>query len=133
MDYSYLYGLTHIVMTKSEYYGRYLDRNEFELEMSTFRQALSRFTSATAMTDFEADILAEILICRKLLRLPPDPLVEIACRRLVQRQNRDGSWGKGQEVSTSKVHHTVVSTLALMEFAPTLQAKSIFCDLKHPG
>jgi hypothetical protein len=132
MDYLYLYGLTHIIITKSGYFGRYLDPNEFELEISIFRKALNKFTSAPGMTDFEADILAEILICLKLLPLPSDPQVEIVCRRLVERQNPDGSWGKGQKISTSKVHHTVVSTLALMEFAPTLQAESIFCDVKHP-
>jgi hypothetical protein len=125
---TYLYALTHVVMTKSGYYERYVDPSECEFEIGAFRQALKSFASAAKVTDTELDLAAEILICVKLLRLTPDEHMRAAARRLISNQNEDGSWGHGGPVDAAKAHNTSVAVLALIEFAPEFRPGHVFCE-----
>jgi hypothetical protein len=47
-------------------------------------------------------------------------------------QNSDGSWGKSKETDSAKIHHTVVTTLAFLEFAPEFREGKIYCLYSPP-
>jgi hypothetical protein len=111
-----LYARTHVIFTASAYYSRHLDPAGFAPEIASFTAALEQFSRWEKMNDSWTDLASEIVIARKILRLPPDANTEALCRRLVALQNSDGSWGSGP-FSNGKVHHTAMSVLALLEFA----------------
>ncbi len=122
-----LYALTHIVFTSSGYYDRYLNKDAFALEITVFRKALRHYTAAPEMNPKIADLLSEILICYKLLGVEPGEPGKKMYRILLDQQNADGSWGNGEQTDSAKVHHTVVATLALMEFVPEFRGRDIHC------
>ena len=125
----YLYALTHSVFTRSDYYNRYLDKDEFSFEIRGMYRAIDRLLSSPDLSDNGADILAEMLICLKLLKIPPEPRARKAFTKLLEKQNPDGSWGSEKEPPTARSHHTVVSVLALMAFAPEFRRGKIYCRL----
>ena len=123
----YLYALTHIVFTESDYYGHYLNSEKFEPEINGLNKAINRFSSYPEISDNIADILSEILICFKLLQIKPDQRTDRTYQRLIKRQNPDGSWGGEKETLNARIHHTLVATLALLEFSPAFRGKKIYC------
>ncbi len=122
----YLYALTHIVLTKSDYYDHYLDPSGFGPEMAGFHKALSSYLRIGDMTSTEIDVAAEMLICQKILQVHA-PEHTAMLRRLMEHQNADGSWG-GKEVDSAKIHTTAVATMALLEFAPEFRKGNVYCD-----
>ena len=114
------YACTHVVFTASDYYTRYLDAAAFASEVACFDRALDEAAAAAELDEDTADLLSEVLVSRKLLRLPPDARTEAFRRRLLALQTADGSWGE-RDVMTSRAHHTTVAILALMEFSPELR------------
>jgi len=125
----YLYALTHIIFTESDYYSHYLNPEKFGYEIKGFNTALDRFSAYPELSDNITDILSEILICFKLLRIAPSSKRTAACQTIISRQNPDGSWGGEKETEEAKIHHTVVASLALLEFTPIFRAGKIYCDL----
>ncbi len=116
-----LYAGTHIIFTASGYYRRYLDPAQFAPEVAQFNKALKHIaSSAERIEDNWGDLASEILIARKILRLPPDAQSQAVSRRLMAAQNADGSWGSGP-LSNGKVHYTALAVLALMEFGSEFQ------------
>ncbi len=111
-----VYALTHVVLAESGYFLRYLDPADFEVERSVFRRALHEARDAP-IDDVGTDILGEILICYKLMRLPLDGDAGVVQRRLAERQNPDGSWAD----LPLRPHTTSIVTLALLEYAPDLR------------
>jgi len=124
----YLYALTHIIFTESDYYGHYLDSKNFGPEINGLNKAINRFSFYPEISDNIADILSEILICFKLLQIRPDQRTDREYQRLIKKQNPDGSWGGEKETENAKIHHTVVTTLALLEFSPSFRGKKIYCN-----
>jgi len=114
------YACTHVVFTASDYYTRYLDAAAFAPEAACFDRALDEAAAAADLDEDTVDLLSEVLVSRKLLRIPPDARTEAFRRRLVALQTDDGSWGV-RDVMTSRAHHTTVAILALMEFSPELR------------
>jgi hypothetical protein len=129
---SYLYAVTHVIFTKSGYYDRYLDREKFRQEEEVIRRALSPEIS-------NKEILAEMLICLKLLRVPADDQIRQLNSVLVKEQNLDGSWGTPPGVEyhgrpwlgldpRQRIHLTYLCTLALIDFAPEFRGgRNIRC------
>lgn len=123
-----LYASTHIIITESGYFVRYLDAKEYQKELTIFNSALEAY-SRRELDDSSLDILSEILVSLKLLKIPSNGTTERMSRKIISLQNADGSWGidKGKN---SKTHHTVVATFALMEFAPKLNYVKPYCLAK---
>lgn len=115
-----LYARTHIAFTASGYYQRYLNPTDYAPEVACFARAVAELAKWEKLDDSWADLASEILIARKLLRQPVDAPAEALARKLTAQQNPDGSWGQGH-FSVGKVHHTAVTVLALIEFAPEFQ------------
>ncbi len=124
----YLYALTHILFTESDYYSHYLNSEKFTSEINGFNTAINRFSYYPEISDNIADILSEILICFKLLQITPDQKTDGIYQRLINRQNPDGSWGGEKETENAKTHHTIVATIALLEFSPSFRGKKIYCS-----
>jgi hypothetical protein len=124
----YLYAITHTVLTSSGYYDHYVDPSGFEPEIAGFHKALDDLVRREDMTTTEMDAAAEILICLKLLRLPLRPQAQMMRRRLIDRQNPDGSWGSDEEPTGAKIHNTAVAAMALLDFAPEFRKGDIYCD-----
>jgi hypothetical protein len=124
----YLYALTHIVLTSSDYYDHYLDPAGFKGEIAGFDKALKDYLAVEDMTATEIDVASEMLICLKLLRVPADPPTQKMRRRLVDCQNADGSWGSGNDVTGTRIHNTAVASMALLDFAPEFREGDIYCD-----
>lgn len=125
----YLYALTHTVFTRSDYYSRYLDKSNFDFEINGMTKAIDWLVLQPDLSDNGSDILAEMLICLKLLKIPPEARTRKAASKLLEKQNPDGSWGSEQETPAARTHHTVVAVLALMEFAPAFRPGKIYCPL----
>jgi hypothetical protein len=123
-----LYGLTHIVLTGSGYYDRYLEPAGFETEIAAFRSALNEFTAVKKLTATEIDVISEILVCLKLLGVETGPEYSLMRQRIAGYQNPDGSWGSGKATDSATIHTTSVATLALMDFAPAFRSGNVFCD-----
>ncbi len=128
-DYNpYLYALTHIIFTESDYYGKYLDRNKYKKELEGLDKAIDVFMKEEEISPFRADILSEILLSKKLLGINSDQKMKKLHERLISLQNSDGSWGDKSEPDGVRIHHTVVAILALMEFSPELRGGKIYCS-----
>ena len=69
----------------------------------------------------ELDITAEMLICLKLLRVPLSDDIEKLRLNLAKAQQPDGSWGSSGSSMNELSHHTLMSTLALIEFSPSFR------------
>jgi len=121
-DMMHLYARTHIVFTASGYYRRYLDPAAFAPEVACFQQALEVIAAWPRLSDEWADLAAEILSARKLLRQATDAPAAAVRQQLLATQNADGSWGHGP-LSESKVHHTAMAVLGLMDFAAEFRVK----------
>jgi hypothetical protein len=115
-----LYPLTHVVMTASDYFQQHPDAADFPLEASLFREATRHFR-ATATDDMLADVIGEVLLCYKLLRIPFDDDARVLLARLVANQNPDGSWGSERLPVENRVHLTAVLTLALLDHTHELR------------
>ena len=100
----------------------------FKEEISGLNKALADFEEVEDLTATELDVASEILVCQKLLRMPVGHEAQKMCRRLVDLQNADGSWGSGDEVTGTKIHNTAVATMALLDFAAEFREGDIHCD-----
>ena len=108
-----LFAVTHVVLTASHYFRTYLEPERFAPEVRRLRRAVAYFLEdPTRIDDASADVLSEVLVCYRLLRLPPDEQARELSSLLRARQHEDGSWGRWP----GRVHHTFVSTLAMMRF-----------------
>ncbi|MCP4717788.1 MAG: hypothetical protein GY868_21900 [Deltaproteobacteria bacterium] len=126
--YYHLYGLTHIVFTAAQYYGRYPDPAGYQVEIAQMRRAVDAYFGAAQLSGQMLDIAAEALICYKLLRVPLDEPAEALVHRILERQNSDGSWGAGEQFTSARVHHTFVATMAMLDFAQPFRGPGIHCD-----
>jgi len=95
--------------------------DDFTAEVDHFRDILNYYVNAS-FSDREADALAEILICYKILKLPMNNTVSTIESKLIERQNPDGSWGKNNAFSSVQVHYTTVATMALIKFTDDFRA-----------
>jgi hypothetical protein len=112
------FALTHIVFTASWYFREYPDPRELAPEIAQLRELLAHYGAAATMTDDEADIAAEVLTALKLVRVPSDQAARTLVRRLLARQQPDGSWGGRsiQQCPTCKLHNTMVMVQALVRY-----------------
>jgi len=133
INFPYLYGLTHIALTKSDYYSFYLNPFEFEKEIVLLRQAVTQLLLAirnekshqNKRTGRLIDISSEVLIALKLLRQKSNIDSEALIKEILSLQNSDGSWS-GEDIYLTS-HHTLVATLALMDFAQQFPEAKIYC------
>lgn len=122
-----LYVLSHAVLIESGYFDRFLDSKAYSAEVNELNKSLDKFLSDDNLNDSSIDILSEILISFKLLKIAPDQKTNSLYRKLIGFQNKDGSWGKDSKNSSLKFHHTSVATLALIEFAPEFRRTTTYC------
>lgn len=123
----YIYSLTHIFFTKSDYLSFYLDPKKYTWEINALNATLEKYADGKVLSDVEIDMISEVIISMKLLRLPETTNSEIIYKKLINQQNNDGSWG-GKDINIgTKTHHTVVATIALSKFPDRLKEENIFC------
>lgn len=122
-----IYALTHIFLTKSDYLSIYLDPKEYEWEVNALNAILEKYADEKRLNDVEIDMISEVIISMKLLKLPETANSEIVYKKLINQQNDDGSWGGNGIDIGAKTHHTVVSTIALSKFPDRLKKEDIFC------
>jgi len=120
-DLQFMYTLTHQVLARSSYFRRKVDAEEFEFALPAFRAALAHGLKSQKSEHF-FDLSAEVLVCYSLLQLPDEALTRQTRASIVKRQNRDGSWGRGDGVSRNKVHLTFTSVMANLLFQPNSDA-----------
>jgi hypothetical protein len=123
------YALTHVIFTKSNYYGQYVAASEYGPEM----KAMEKYVKAALdeeLTSMKMDIAAELVAALKLLKQPMDGDTRALAERLIATQNPDGSWGSEEEATspTARIHHTGVAVSALLKFTPEPRQKDPWCD-----
>jgi len=122
----HLYALTHVIFTRSGYYDHYLNQKQFENEAKALEEALSS-NLERELSDLDIDITAEMLMALKLIRAPLQDDTKKLRKRLATLQNSDGSWGATPTLA-DRAHHTLMSTMALIEFAPSFRGgRNIRC------
>lgn len=127
--YPYLYALTHIIYTKSEYYNQYLDKKNYKLEVSEFNKAIDLFSSKNDTSDSYIDALSEVLISLKILQIKPTEKVNNLYEKLIALQSPDGSFGKDENMPNGISHHTLVATIALLPFPKEFRSINNTCSL----
>jgi hypothetical protein len=122
------YALTHVIFTKSDYFGQYVAASEYGPEI----KALQRYVKAAIKeepTEDTMDLAAECVTALKLLGQPLTDDVRTLCKRLMACQNPDGSWGiEASTTSTTKIHHTDTATMALLKFISKPRKRDPWCD-----
>jgi len=123
-----VYGLTHIMLTDSDFLDRYLDPADYRREIELFNAILTEFASKKTVTPSEVDMLSEVIVCLKLLGQDTNTLIPPISRKIIAMQNNDGSWDSN--FATDPYHTTVVATLAIMDFTKNLRSTGGFCSPK---
>jgi hypothetical protein len=116
-DLRYLYTLTHLVLTRSGYFRRYVDAEEFQFAIPAFRSGLRHALIKEDGRLFQ-DVSSEILACFQLLKIADDELTAQTRASLLRRQNPDGSWGAAEGADRDKVHLTFTGAMATLSFPP---------------
>jgi hypothetical protein len=83
-----MYGLTHIIFTKSDYLDRYLDPSGYKKEIEIFQRVLSKYALKEKFSVGEADWLSEIIISLKILRQDNDKYVRLISDKLIKCKTR---------------------------------------------
>ena len=108
----YIYGLTHVVLTRSRYYRSHVDPAEFEFAIPVLRAALAyHYRGPSSIQTYDA--ISSVLSALMLLRVSEGPLIKDARARLIDEQNTNGSWGSKQGAGRSKSHATLNGVLAI--------------------
>lgn len=123
---TYVYGLTHIIFTESDFYGSYLDPQAFDWEKDRLHEILGIFNNKERLDDTELDVGAEVVISLKLLKEGETGDVAIFKKKLINWQNEDGSWGDMSDAE-NKFHHTYNAAFALMKFPDQFREGDVFC------
>lgn len=126
VDTQYLYALTHIIFINSRYFDKYVNPVNFQKEIVEFNRVLALVIQRPFKSDIEEDVIAEILISLKLLKQPMTRDSLLLYSRLMDYQNKDGSWGNEKNTNSGKLHHTTLSILALIEFSPHFRIGNIY-------
>ncbi len=130
--YSYLFALTHVIYSESDYYDKYLDPNNYKDIVLKLNKILDMFSAQQNFTGFSADIVPEALSSLKILHIAPDQKKDNLYKKLIISQNPDGSWGTNDEMRSAVAHHTVVAVTALLPFTSEFRKGSIQCGPKNP-
>ncbi|HCI05356.1 MAG: hypothetical protein UX26_C0027G0004 [Parcubacteria group bacterium GW2011_GWC1_45_9] len=125
---AYLYDLTHIIYTESDYLGRYLPAQEFSKEAAISRKTLATFSSVGELDFLTADVLSELVVVLKVLRREDGWQIKKIQEKLIAMQNQDGYWGGLEDDSdNAKIHHTSVAAQALVEFLEMPRQGESYC------
>ena len=127
--FTFAYTLTHVVFTKSDYYGRYVAASEYGPEVKAIKRCVHTVL-AEGLTDRKLDIASELVAALKLLKQPIDGDARTLSARLIAIQNPDGSWGSEDQAKhpTAITHHTGVAASALIEFTSKPRKKDPWCE-----
>jgi len=122
-----IYGLTHIILTKSGYYQRYLKAEEYPWEVEKLKEVAGKMARREKLSNHELDLASEVVIGLKLLRVPENPDVAKLIEAIKSRQQPNGSWGEPGVSMNNRIHHTVVGILALAPFPDELGQGNVYC------
>lgn len=122
-----IYGLTHIILTKSDYYSQYLKIEEYAWEVEKLNELASKLAQQDKWSNVELDTASEVVISLKLLTIKPTENMQKLVEKIKDRQNDDGSWGDSTTRIGDQIHHTVVATVALQPFPITFSGGNIYC------
>lgn len=120
-----LYGLTHSIITASLYYEIYPNSGD-ETAKEMLNNALLK-TDFELEKDMQLDIFSQIVVSLKLLKEADNTLIKEAQKMIMSRQNKDGSWGRDQVMTSQKIHVTIMAILALSDWGDEFRAGKIFC------
>ena len=111
-----LYGLTHVVLIASEYLRSRPEPADWPLEARRLDDGLSVLAAKQPLDPSWLDILAEVLLCRVLLKLPDTATSKAAVTAVLAAQAPDGAWGAPSDPLVNRWHHTQMAALALLPF-----------------
>lgn len=102
---SMFYAVTHLVYVLNDYNLHLLPGERFAPEVAFLRAACE-----VAIAEDDVEALGESLDALLALGASDgDPRLELARRRLVSLQNRDGSWGRASDEPYTRMHKTWVA------------------------
>ena len=119
--------ITHIVINESGYFSSYIDPELHSDETDVLNGALSFLAASREDLKKNLDMTSEVLLSLKLLRQKPLDASENLYVELAKLQNSDGSWEQTGATKESKIHNTVVATLALLNFSQDLRSGEKYC------
>lgn len=125
VDLAYVYALTHIVITKSDYFAAYLDPKDHRTEIGLLQRAVKDLVRTKETDGSISDVSSEVLFSLKLLKQRPNNDMEALYQKIISLQRADGSWIGNDPDST--FHHTVMAVLALLDYPQDLPQAKIYC------
>lgn len=133
-DVQCLYYLTHLIMTRSDYYSHYVEDKSPKIQKikSLLNKAVLFYSNQEIYKGTEVDILSETLIALRLTKEPINKNMESLYQKIIKLQNTDGSWGTQEEdavTENSLLHHTFVAyaALSLKNDNLTLKDTKVYC------
>lgn len=112
------YALIHEVAALTDF-GR-LPLSPWLLERRARLDVVLREGARRAMMSGQVDLLAEILLCHHMLKLPVTGELLVGVDFLLATQRADGSWGEQATLRPNHVRHTVLTaTAALLAYRVT--------------
>jgi hypothetical protein len=118
-DVQTMYAITHLIYAQSRYFRDYVDPAAFGFARPALNRVL-RTWLAGRRDPYYMDVVAEVLVCRQLLRVPDDGLSRRARSVLNELQNDDGSWSGGREAGRQQTHATLGGAAANLVFPDPL-------------
>lgn len=133
-DVQCLYYLTHLIITRSDYYSHYVEDKSQKIQKikSLLNEAVLFYSNQEIDKGTEVDILSETLVALRLTKEPINKNMENLYQKIIKLQNPDGSWGTQEEdavTENSLLHHTFVAyaALSLKDDNLTLRDTKVYC------
>lgn len=110
-----LYALTHVIMTESGYFQERPDPERVAFTIPHLFRGLQR-----ALDDEDParslDLIAEIVGCLTFVGVAAEGRIDAARQRILDAQQRDGSWGEGTGATAKRIHLSLNAVTATIEW-----------------
>jgi len=116
LDAEFMFAITHVPIIRSSYFERPVAKEGHAVEIEVLDAAAAQYAQAIPEPPIFLDVAAEVVIARRLFRLPESDDTRAIRRELVARQRENGSWGEPR--FEGDLHATYVAVAALAAWPP---------------
>jgi asparagine N-glycosylation enzyme membrane subunit Stt3 len=128
--YEYLFAITHIALTESGYLNKYLNPDDYPIEVKALNSSLDELIKLDTINEYQTDIISEVLFSLQIFNIKSNEKTNVLFQKLMTIQNPDGSWGKNTLIPNAIPHNTQTAALALMRFNDKFRGPHEYCELK---
>lgn len=120
-----IYGLTHFIITGSDYYQRYVSLKEFGWVINYFKKHIKEILQKT-----DEDIVSEVGLCFKLCKIKSGKEINLITKYLLQKYNKKLGYIPRKEGGLNESEHTnIIAYLFLCNFKKLYKGPNIRKEL----